>query len=120
MRPSVLRLQGLTRKDRHQVTAAVGEVVSVAQGWIADHTLYSNIALTVTFSVPGKDLAVLRDGLLAAGVVLDDDSLMRLAARLTAEMEKAEAGRDDLPASLNLTFLHDEPDLRRDIPAVPG
>jgi len=30
------------------------------------------------------------------------------------------AGKEDIVVILNITFIHDEPDLRHTIPAIPG
>jgi hypothetical protein len=47
---------------------------------------------------------------------LDDESLAKIDAMVERHMSKSV----DLTASLNITFIHDEPDLRREIPSVPG
>ena len=116
VRQEFLMISGVTKAERHNVTSEVNNAVSAAGGWIIDHTLFSNIAITLRFSLPSQRLDEWRRRVVAAGVRLDEDSL----AKVRALMEKAAPRPADLTVSFNVTFIHDEPDLRREIPAVPG
>jgi hypothetical protein len=42
------------------------------------------------------------------------------AMQALGERAEAEAAEAEVSGSLSVTFIHDEPDLRREIPAVPG
>ena len=107
---------GVARAGRHQVTADVSDAISSTGGWVINHALFSNIAITIQFSLPSQRLAEFQDRVVAAGVRLDADSMGKIQAML----RKHAAKPLDITASLNITFKHDEPDLRREIPAVPG
>jgi hypothetical protein len=109
-------LSGVTHANRHQVTAEVNDAVVSAGGWVTDHTFFSNIATNFHMVLAPKGLARFRGLVLAAAVHLDDESDAKLADLIARE----EGLPDELPASLNITFIHDEPDLRREVPAVPG
>lgn len=109
-------ISGVTKADRHQVTADVNNAISAAGGWVVNHTLFSNIAITIQFSLPSRRLDEFLDRVIAASVKLDDDSI----ARIRAMDEKPSPKPADVTASLNITFMHNEPDLRRENPAVPG
>ena len=112
MRRRPMMLSAVTRGDRHQTTADIDAAVSSAGGWIVDHALFSNIAASIRFAVPLPGLAELRRRLVAANVGLDEESL--------AALDACPAGEDEISVTLSVTFVHDEPDLRREIPAVPG
>ncbi|MCJ9429750.1 hypothetical protein [Kordiimonas marina] len=116
MRPKRLRLEGVTRQDRHQVIAAIGHAVTGAEGWVVDHTLFSNMAAAFQLALPAKQLPALAARMKDAGVRLDTESLARLADFTGG----GATGDAEIFLSLSLTFLHNEPDLRREIPAVPG
>ncbi|HYD67620.1 hypothetical protein [Azospirillum sp.] len=107
-----LRLNGMTRSNRHAVIDRAKEAILAAGGWIMDFTLLSNALATLRFEVPDTGLWVLHAGLEAAGITLDADSRAALAA--------PPRGTDDLKGAVQVTFIHNEPDLRREIPAVPG
>ena len=109
-------ISGVARADRHQVTADINDAISSAGGWVADHTLFSNIAITIQFSLPSPRLDECRERLVGANVKLDDESM----AAMRTMAEKHSPKPIDVTATLNITFIHDEPDLRRKIPAVPG
>ncbi|MGI9417941.1 MAG: hypothetical protein ACR2RA_08905 [Geminicoccaceae bacterium] len=116
MRQGFLMISGVTRADRHQVTAGVNDAISAAGGWVINHTLFSNIAITIQFSLPSPRLDEFRERLVTANVKLDDDSL----AEIRTMAEKHFPKPIDVTATLNITFIHNEPDLRREIPAIPG
>ncbi|MBP2297645.1 hypothetical protein [Azospirillum picis] len=95
---------------------AVSEAISASGGWIVDHTLFSNIMATIRFAIPPAGLDDLKGRIMAAGIRLE-----------TADRpEPQQAGskdprpQDEILGSLNLTFIHNDPDLRIELPAVPG
>lgn len=106
----LLRFSAVSRADRHAITDACKEAIDASGGWVDDAVFYSNKAVTLRFTVPGGQVAALRDRLAALDLRLDDPTVEEAAAPAAA----------DVPGTLALTFIHDEPDLRRDIPAVPG
>jgi len=116
MKQEFLMISGVTKANRHQVTADVGAAISGTDGWVIDHTMFSNIAITIQFSVPSQNLEELRNRIIAAGVKLDDDSITKIQTLVGKHAPKP----IDVTASLNITFIHNEPDLRREIPAVPS
>lgn len=112
----ILSLSGVTKRERHLVTSEVSNVISAQGGWIGDHSLFSNIAIAVRFFVPRRELDGLQRGIAEAGIRLDDASL----ACLRQALQGAQDGGDEIAVSINITFIHDEPDLRRTVPAIPG
>lgn len=116
MRPKLVMLAGVTKRNRHAVMADVNDIVAGLGGWIIGHTLLSNIATTFRLALPADRLEAFRAGVAAAGVVLDAES-SHVVSDAIAEQHQMDA---EITASLNVTFMHDEPDLRREIPAVPG
>ena len=54
--------------------------------------------------------------LVLTGIALDDDSATKLNDLGAGER----SGDEEVGLTLNVTFIHDEPDLRREVPAVPG
>lgn len=116
MRPRPLTLAAITRRERHQAVGAVIDAIMDAGGWLVDSAQFSNLAMALRFVLPADGLAGWAAALAAAGVRLDEDSRARLAAHAAG----AGAPEAEVPAALNLTFLHDEPDLRQAVPAVPG
>jgi hypothetical protein len=114
--PARIRLSGVTSQPRHSVVARLTAVLGDV-GWILDFRQFSNSALSVQFEVPAREAPALRSALAELPVVLSRESAEELAA-----LEEASAAElpDPVPASLHLTFVHSEPDLRIPVPAVPG
>ena len=116
----LLMLSAVTRVNRHEVMSGINDIVVACGGWIEGHTLFSNIAATFRFVLPASGLAGFGARVDALGVHLDAASLEALAARSLGAGEAGEVGEADVAGALAVTFVHDEPDLRREIPAVPG
>lgn len=109
-----LRLDGFTKAERIQMTARVNEAISQAGAWITDFHLYSNILICINFQVPNVNLDRLAASLQETGLHLSQESLKQLMPTTASTKEK------DLVGTLQITFVHNEPDLLRDVPAVPG
>lgn len=116
MRPPRLMLSAVTRRNRHDAMADINDAVAAAGGWVEGHTLFSNIATTFRVFLPEGRIGAFADAVERLGVHVDAESRGKLAS-----LVRGPSTTDDERAlSLNLTFLHDEPDLRREVPMVPG
>ncbi|MBD1546654.1 hypothetical protein [Roseibium aggregatum] len=116
MRPRIVMLSGLTRQNRHAVMGDLNDAILKAGGWVEGHSLFSNIATTFRLVLPASALGLFRTAVRDTGVALDDDSAAKLDDLGAAER----SGDEEVSLTLNVTFIHEEPDLRRDVPAVPG
>lgn len=105
----ILRMDGLTKRQHNLALADVSDAVGAAGGWIRDHHVYSNKMAAVAFEVPAAALTALAERLRRAE--------LKVSFADPAAAERI-AGKDgDVGIHLSLTFLGDEPDLRRDVPA---
>tara|TARA_R110002020_G_scaffold410770_3_gene620429 strand:+ start:2096 stop:2491 length:396 start_codon:yes stop_codon:yes gene_type:complete len=116
----LMMLSAVSRSNRHAVLRGIDDIVVSLGGWIEGHTLFSNIAATFRFVLPASALTALAGRVDALGVHIDQAGLATLEARSAEEGEAGEAGEAEVAGALSVTFLHDEPDLRREIPAIPG
>lgn len=93
-----------TSMERNQAIMAVREAIAGSQGWIVDQSLFSNIAATISFEMPSTSRQKFLSGLVGAG--------------LTAHVEREVSSSDteDYRGIISLTFAHDEPDLKREVP----
>jgi len=107
-------LAAITRRHRLAATDTAKEAISASGGWIDDFHMYSNKMICIRCQIPAAGMERLCTRLEADGIRLDEDSLRR-SATLTAE-----GGGKEVSTALQLTFITDEPDLRREVPAVPG
>lgn len=110
-----LRLDGFTRVDRIQMTACVSEAINQSGAWITDFHLYSNMLICINFEVSIANLGKLAASLQETGLHLSQESLEQLMPTKESILEQK-----DLVGTLQITFIHNEPDLRREVPAVPG
>lgn len=110
-----LRLDGFTRAERIGMTDRVSEAINQAGAWITDFYLYSNILICINFQVPITNLNRLAARLQETGLQLSQESLEQLMPAHDSILKEQE-----LVGTLQITFVHNEPDLLRDVPAVPG
>ncbi len=104
-----------TSKARHEVVSAFKEAVLGSSGWIAGHTFYSNTAATLRAAVERHHIDAFLDRLIADGLLKTDDTALQTLRQHSKAGETAE-----VVVSCSMTFLHTDPDLKHDVPAVPG
>ncbi|MEX0271953.1 hypothetical protein AB3R30_22775 [Leptolyngbyaceae cyanobacterium UHCC 1019] len=114
-RQQFLRLNGFTRAKRIEMIDRVSEAINQAGAWITDFHLYSNILICINFQVPIVSLERLSAMLQETGLQLSQESLEQLMPANDLMLNEQE-----LVGTLQITFVHNEPDLLRDVPAVPG
>jgi len=83
-------------------------------GWILDAKLFSNVSINLSFEIPASRIDSLRDALKLIELRLSISSLESIA------QHRSEEPSGDIAGSLQITFIHDEPDLRIQVPAIPG
>ena len=107
-----IRLAGFTRVDRHEMITKLRDALQSASADLIDFQMFSNTAINLTFEMREMHLGRLESALVSAGLALDDESLeaMRMGGKTA----------DILTGSLNVTFIHSEPDLRIPVPPIPG
>lgn len=114
-KPQFLRLDGFTEAERIGMTDRVSEAINQAGAWITDFHQYSNILICINFQVSIVNLDRLAVTLQETGLQLSQESLEQLMSTHDSMLKEQE-----LVGTLQITFIHNEPDLIRDIPAVPG
>jgi hypothetical protein len=93
----------------------MSEAINQAGAWITDCHLYSNILICINFEVPNTKLYRLAASLQGTGLHLSQESLEQLMPANNSTLKEKE-----LVGTLQITFVHNEPDLLREVPAVPG
>lgn len=119
-----LRLNAVTRDERIRMTGVAREAITSADGWITDFHLFSNVSICINFEIPAARVGRLRDALAATRLRLSEESAAALAEfdADSARGASAEptAAEEEVSGTLQITFVHDEPDLRREVPHIPG
>ncbi len=106
----LVMITAVTRQERRAATSFVFAAVQSLGGWIEDVQMYSNIMNTIRLVLPAGRFQALADTLSEAGISLD----------LPPELAQPANPDAERPATLQVTFVHNDPDLRREIPSVPG
>ncbi len=113
---SQLRINAVTREDRNEMISRVKEAMTGSGAWIVDVKQFSNVSVCFNFEIPGHKASRLRAALVDVGLRLapeNDDSVSSIR-------DQAESDHADLAGTLQITFIHNEPDLRIEVPAIPG
>ena len=109
-----MRLTAVTRAERNEIISAVSASISAVGGWIDDVSFFSNISVALRFIIPSSSGPALALLIAALPMKIDNEGLTNLDAVPTHRPGK------EITCSLQVTFFHGEPDLRRHIPSVPG
>lgn len=92
--------------------------MSASGAWIVDVKLFSNVSVCFNFEVPTSQVKRLRDALTATDLHFTTDSAASFASAV--DRKSADSQAADTAGSLQITFVHNEPDLRIEVPQIPG
>ena len=108
----LLVLQGIAKGDPNETMNAIDDAFGEARASILDVHFFSGVHVSFSFEVLGTDVSTLRTAIERAGIVLDETSLGALAEAATLDRS--------LNGTLAVTFAHGDPNVRHEIPKVPG
>lgn len=99
----------------------VKEAILEGGGYLLDFHLFSNTAICLNFEVSVGNIEKLAHLLTATNLRLNQESHELLAGccHQSGEIEES-VKATDVVGTLNITFIHSEPDLRREVPPIPG
>ena len=99
----------------------VKEAILLGGGYVTDFHMFSNAVICINFEVSAGNTGRLYASLIATELRLSQEShdlLAGYADQLRLLGERAKAA--DVRGTLNITFIHDETDLRIEVPPIPG
>lgn len=121
MVPKFLQLSAVTRVNRQEMISRVKEAILHGGGYILDFHLFSNTAICINFEVSVGNIENLYSSLTKTGLHLSQESHDLLADYCGRPEEPGEDSKaTDVAGTLQITFIHNEPDLRIECPPVPG
>lgn len=100
-----LRLEIITKQERNSVITIVKDAITSSGGWIVDHQLFSNTAASISFEVGYGDIERLIS-------ILEDHNLK---SDIINDCARDKDG--DVRGGIALIFVHNEPDLKREVPS---
>jgi hypothetical protein len=118
-RPIFIRINAFTRADRNEVILLASEAINSSGGWLIDSKLFSNVSINFNFEIEMKNVERLYRALDVIDIRLTEKSRAALEV-LTQSASNADAPAGDVVGTLQITFIHNEPDLRIEIPPIPG
>ena len=86
-------------------------------GWITDFHHFSNHSVCINFEIAARDVRALASALASIKLLLSDESADALARYREVAPP---VGADEVAGTLQVSFIHDEPDLRIEVPPIPG
>jgi len=110
----IIRLSAVSSADRNTLISGVSDTVSLAGGWIEDVHFFSNISIALHFVIPAGARSMFVKLLGSQSMALDSDDIDKFTELLPG------GENEEVSCTLQITFNHNDPDLRRHIPSVPG
>lgn len=118
MVPKYIRIAGITKENRHDMIDYTVRCISGCSGWVMNHTLFSNAAICINFEIEAKNVNKLLELLNSNGLNLNKESI-ELEESFSENIDDKDKDKEILGA-INITFVHNDPDLKIKTPAVPG
>lgn len=121
MIPKFIQLSSVTSVNRHEMISRVKEAISKGGGYITEIHMFSNAAVCINFEVSINSIGNFYTSLVSTSLRLDPESCDLLAG-CSQKLKELEDGfkAADVMGTLNITFIHNEPDLRIKVPPIPG
>jgi hypothetical protein len=113
-RPNLLRLNGFTRVARTSSVALLRDAIVSSHGWVTDFYEFSNLSICLQFEISIERLPLLSESLVEAAVKLS------AASEAILSNSGQEMATGPVQCTLQVLFLHNEPDMKRTVLAVPG
>lgn len=113
-------LNGFTRVPRHQMIPLAREALLNSGADILDARFFSNISLCINFELHARRIEQLQTALADINLKLSVESLESLAAFRASAQRGVGETTASISGTLQITFIHDEPDLRIEVPPIPG
>ena len=114
---SPFRIQAYAKANRLETVASVRDILLSADAAITDYQQFSNASVCLTVEIAFSHLPDLYSALSVIPVSLTPE-LGQLLAGIQVEAPVPPSAL--VSGTLAISFLHDEPDLRLIVPAVPG
>lgn len=108
-------INAVSHAERQSVIDAIATALGELGGWIDDVHLFSNISVAIRSFLPPDRVQPFGERLAGLGLKLSDSAQRDLAAFAAAPGSAVE-----VLCTVQITFFHSEPDLRRPVPSVPG
>lgn len=118
MIPKNINLAAITRENRHKMIDHTMQCINKCNAWIVNHTMFSNMAICINFYVEANDVPKLIELLNTKGLNLTEQSL-EISKKFDIDIPSKYKNKEILGA-INITFIHNEKDLKIVIPSVPG
>lgn len=118
MIPRSLQITAITKDDRHNMIDYAVSSINMCSGWITNHTMFSNAAICINFQMEAKGVNRLLKLLNNNGMNLSDKSI-ELEKIFLAELDDKDKHKEIFGA-INITFVHNDSDLKIKVPNVPG
>lgn len=99
----------------------VKEAILRSGGFVVDFHMFSNLSICLNFEIDAAKICSLRAALAETQLQLTEQSRQLLAELCEEAKQRAGDGRaSEVAGSIQITFVHDEPDLRIEVPPIPG
>lgn len=105
-------LSAITKQERNAFTTFVLDSISNLGGWVDDVHMYANIMTTIRFTIAENKILPFLE------VLATKEATVQLVRGELNVLENANSS--ERSGSIQITFVHNDPDLKRDVPAVPG
>ena len=97
----------------------VERAISDSGGWVLEHKMFSNLSICLVFEITSEKMPELGANLRATGLTLtrESDAALELLAR---EADGGAGADQEIFGSVQVLFIHGEPELRTEVPPIPG
>jgi len=114
--PRFIKINGITKENRYAITGNINDAIHESGAWALDFKQYSNKSVVILFQIPVRDIGRLHAAVLGTGLKITEESDKLLSDCDAQQKLLDDEETFDIYGTLQITFIHNEPDMRRYVP----
>lgn len=113
-----IRIIGSTKDNRNKIIGDLNEVILKSGAWVLDFKVFSNKSINILFEIPVRNVHKLHQNLLEINIKLNQESHNILKNTDDNQKKLSDDSIFDLIGTLQITFIHNDTDMRIKVPPL--
>lgn len=114
MAQKFIRINSHTTENRHEMINKVKDALSHSRAIIINFKMFSNRSICFFIEISNRDIHQLYINIQQTGLVIDQESHIQIKEYL--DQQKPIDKEFDIFGTIEITFIHNDPDLRIEVP----
>ncbi|GLX66633.1 hypothetical protein [Paenibacillus glycanilyticus] len=115
---SFIRINAVAKYNRHDAIDDAKQIITTSGGWVTDYRMFSNRSLCIQFEIEWEDAFRLYSAIQLTPMKLTEETQTLLEQLANQTNNSASSSKKDIRGTLQVTMIHDEPDMIIEVPPL--